>query len=176
MLRSGTAIAVFATLAADDLVLLDQVWQQHGVVALAKMEGAVEELEQSVELSGQKYDAVGHGGSGDASSQVLRLIVAKDELERERARVNAEVNTARSVLYGVEGDGGLAKAKDSVSADVLCAYYLQGMSWPEVAESLSSVIGKSANPKQWCLMRSRRALEFIDVVGIKKLPYIILRR
>ncbi len=154
-------------------------WFEHirsGVVALAKMEGSVEALEQSVELSGQKYDAVGHGGSGDSSSQVLRLIVAKEELERERARINVEIDAALSVLYGDEGNGGLAKAKDSVSADVLCAYYLQGMSWSDVAKSLSSVIGESANPKQWCVMRSRRALEYIDVVGIRKLQHNILCR
>lgn len=137
------------------------------VLALEEMENDVDELRSSVGPSGQKFDAIGRGGAGDSSAHMLRVIEASAELDRERLAVEDAIDHALYVLYGEDGRGGLAAAKGSVNADILCAYYLQGMSWDEVACALSD--GERENPKQWCVMRARRSIDYMERTGIENL-------
>ena len=138
------------------------------VCDLAKKEGRIEELRGQTGPHGQQFSATGHGGvAGDASAPIIRLAQAEDELDREKVSVNAEVEYATEILYGIDGRGGLAYAKSNVDADILCAYYLQGMSWEQVACSLSGKGGRTV--KQWCIMRARRSLDYIERHGIEYL-------
>ena len=134
------------------------------VLDLAEKERHIEELRGQTEPHGQQFGTMGHGGTAsDASAPIIRLAQAEDELDRESIGVNAEVEDATEVLYGADGRGGLAYARGSVDADILCAYYLQGMSWEQVARSLSGKGGR--NVKQWCIMRAQRSLCYIERHG-----------
>ncbi len=140
------------------------------VLGLAAMESRVEVMRREAEPKGQQYGTGHSSGHGDASAKVLRYLQAEEELQAKRVRINRKIDSALHVLYGVDGQGGLAKARDSVSADILCAYYLQGQSWHDVAQELASE--DSTAPVAWCKMRARRALDFIDRWGAETISHI----
>lgn len=134
------------------------------VVELARMERKAELLRARTGPKAQGAGSGGHGAS-DASTPVLRLVQAEGEVERMRARVEPRVERGLAVLYGESGRGGLAKLKGSATADCICGYYLMGYSWREVAEEM--VRPESRDGKHWCMMRAKRAFEYMDDVGLK---------
>lgn len=138
------------------------------VLEVEAMEAHVEELKAKAGPRAQGFESGGRGGTaGDASAPILDVVDADAELDRARAKTNSEIDRALLVLYGRSGHGGLAKARDITDADILCAYYLMGMSWPSVALELSSE--ESVSPKHWCIMRARRALEYLDYADVEEL-------
>lgn len=131
-------------------------------------------LESRLEPHGQALGATGHGGSSD---KMFSLVLARMRLtdlqefecklpDMQRA-LEDRIGQALEVLYGKSGRGGLAKARSSTDADILCCYYLQGMGWAEIAREV--VKPDTEWPRQWCRRRAMRALEFIDRTGIAKL-------
>ena len=138
------------------------------VLALEDRKRDLETMRLQAEGGGGGYEAMGKGGTpSDAGPGVIRLVQASEDIDRDQAGINAEIEQALAVLYGNDGDGGLAKLKTSADADILCAYYLQGMEWEQVANDLSAE--GSASPKHWCVMRARRALDFIERYGVRNL-------
>lgn len=132
-------------------------------------------LQSRIEPHGQSFGATGHGGGG--ADRMFNLVLARmrlsdlQEMERRlpemQAALDRRIEAATDVLYGRSGRGGLARAKSSVDADILCCYYLQGMGWAEIAREV--VKRDTDYPTQWCKQRAARALEFIDRTGLARL-------
>lgn len=138
------------------------------VLEVAKMELRVEELGSRALPHGQRFDRVGHGGSGGGmDSTALAMVAAAQELDHERAVLARETDQALAVLYGRSGRGGLASERTSADADVLCCYYLMGMGWEQTATELCG--DGERNSRQWCIMRAKRACEAIDRIGVARL-------
>lgn len=131
-------------------------------------------LQSKLEPHGQELGATGHGGNADKMFSLVLARMKLTDLQELEARLpdmqralDDRIDDALDVLYGKSGRGGLAKARSSTDADILCCYYLQGMGWSEIA---SDVVKPDTEwPRQWCRRRAVRALEFIDRTGIAKL-------
>ncbi len=142
------------------------------VLALQAAEQRVDLLRSQTLPKGQQFDAIGHGGgsAGDASAALVRYIEASEALKVARTSVNKEIDRALLVLYGESGRGGLSKARDVACADCLCGYYLQGMTWPQVARDL---MGPERAPSDdWCRMKAQRAFMFLDRHGLESISHI----
>lgn len=140
-----------------------------GVVEMQKLEQGIECIETQAGPHGQNVGSIGGGGNRDSMAVVDRMVDSgmREELARLRANYNPEIESALGVLYGNDGNGGLAKAKQSVDADILCCYYLQGMGWTAIAASIARP--KVKRPNGWVRMRAMRALAYIDRVGCRTL-------
>ena len=140
-----------------------------GVVEIQKLEQDIECIETKAGPHGQSVGSIGGGGSHDSMAGIDRIVDTgmKEKLAGLKARYIPEIESALEILYGVDGNGGLAKAKQSVDADILCCYYLQGMEWPAIAAGLARPEVK--RPNGWVRMRAMRALAYIDRVGCKTL-------
>lgn len=117
--------------------------------------------------SGSAAGSIGGTGKTDGMAEVDHVIEYEMELERDQVKHNLELSHATDVLYGRSGRGGLAKARRSVDADILCCHYLQGMTYAEIADEITKP--DSDDPVHWCIMRATRALEYIDKVGMHTL-------
>ena len=158
MLRPLTAQDWFSSIRAD-------------VVELDRLGRKLEELQSQAGIKGQSFDAIGHAsGPKDASARYIAAIQAELDLERHKAMLNLELEEALAVLYGYDDRGGLAKVRCSADADCICGYYLQAMTWRQVAEEL--VKPDSLDGAQWCKRRAYRALETIDRLGFSYLKGI----
>lgn len=135
------------------------------VVELVGMEYELEEIETKLGPHGQRMGSIGGTGDPDKLRPIDSLVDSRlrEKLESKRDRVNRRIEHALHVLYGESGRGGLARARSSLDADILCAYYLQGESWSEIASGVASF--NPARPNGWCRQRAMRALEYIDSVG-----------
>lgn len=138
------------------------------VLELARLEKNVQELKEQSQTTGSQFGSIGHAsGPKDASGPIIKAIEAENELDVKRAKVNARIDRALLVLYGRDGRGGLAKLKGYMVADCICGYYLQGMTWPQVAsafgwpdEGLDSKDGP-----QLCKRRAYRGIEKMELLG-----------
>lgn len=134
------------------------------------MENDLEILQAQTEVRGKTFEPMGRSGvSGGASSAILRVMEASEELDAYKMATNLEIGRALLVLYGRHGNGGLAKLKDSATADAICGYYLMGMSWREVADNLIKPCSKDG--EQWCKRRAYRGLDYIERKGLTYLVY-----
>lgn len=134
------------------------------VLKLADMERDLEDLRAQTGPHGQQLGSIGHGsGGGDVSAPVLRVVQAEAELDVARAKLSQRIEQATLTLYGRDGRGGVARVRGYLSADCLVGYYLQGMSWAEVADEY--IKPDSSDPVAWCKMRTKRALDIIDRYG-----------
>lgn len=108
----------------------------------------------------------GGGGTHDSLSGIDRIVDTRmrERLRVQRALINVRIEAMTEVLYGRSGRGGLAKARSSTDADILCCYYLQGMSWADIAKDVTRAT--VVRPNGWCRTRAMRALEYIDRVGM----------
>lgn len=140
-----------------------------GVAEMRKLEEDIECIETQAGPHGQSVGSIGGGGSHDSMRGVDRMVDAgmKEMLARLQARYNPEIESALEILYGKSCNGGLAKAKQSIDADILCCYYLQAEEWPAIAAALASK--DLARPNGWVRMRAMRALAYIDRVGMATL-------
>ena len=135
------------------------------VVELRELEYQVLEVETKLGPHGQRMGSIGGAGDPDKMRPVDRLMDSglREKLEAQKAKVDRRVEHATRVLYGESGRGGVAGARGYLDADILCAYYLQGEEWPEIASMLASF--NPARPNGWCRQRAMRALEFIERTG-----------
>ena len=141
------------------------------VVELEKLRQRAEELQAQVGVKGQRYGSIGHAsGSSDPSAKQIALMQAWDTFERHKVALDLELDEAAAVLYGYDNRGGLAKVRCSADADCICGYYLQAMTWRQVAEEL--VKPESKDGPQWCKRRAYRSLELIDRLGFTYLKEI----
>jgi len=132
------------------------------VLELAKREQSLEQLRAATQPHGQQLGAIGHAsGVRDATAAIDRVILAADELDRMYAETNAEIERATAVLYGPDDRGGLAKAKGTRYADVLCMRYCQGEEWSTIAERLGFTV-------RWCMELAKAGLRYLDEHGMAK--------
>ena len=143
---------------------------QYRVSHIADMENDLAIMQARSEVKGQSLEpmAVG-GGSGDASSELIGVIQASQDLDAYKAQTNREIGVALLVLYGRDNRGGLAKEKDTATADCINAHYLMGMPWREVAKNFGAPDSKDG--EQWCKRRAYRGMEYIDRKGLVYLVY-----
>ena len=135
------------------------------VIECARMEADLLDLRAKAGPRGQTLEMIAHSsGAADGSGPVIRVADAERELDVRQARCNAMVEDAMDVLYGADGRGGLARLKDSATADCICGHYLMGMKWQEVADEITRP--ESNCPADWCRMRASRGFECIDRVGV----------
>lgn len=137
------------------------------VLSVTELAQQVKALESAAEPHGQRLEGFIGSRSSDAMATVHALILAREKLERTTIELDARLDYGTSILYGASGRGGLAKARSSTDADCICGYYLQGMTWREVADELARPESKDA--PQWCKRRAYRALRYIDKVGVYEL-------
>ena len=135
------------------------------VLEMRKLEQEIEEAETKAGPHGQLSGSIGGGGSHDSLRGIDRLMDSgiREKLDRMRAATNPEIERATDVLYGRCGRGGLARAKGTTDADILCCYYLQGMEWPAIAAGIARP--DVERPNGWCRLRAMRAFEYMDRVG-----------
>lgn len=137
---------------------------------VAELDNQIEEARASAGPHGQWLGSIGgDGGRTDALAGIDRIIDADlvAKRDRMRERLEKQLERATDVLYGKSGRGGLAKARSTTDADILCCHYLQGMGWAQIARDI--VRRDTEHPKQWCRMRAVRACAYIDSVGVDKL-------
>lgn len=139
------------------------------VIEVRDLEREIESIETQSGPHGQNAGSVGGGGSHDSLRGIDHIVDARmrEKLERQKVETEAEIERALEVLYGKSGRGGLAKAKSSTDADILCCHYLQGMEWTGIAGEVSRE--DVARPNGWCRTRAMRALSYIDRVGTEPL-------
>lgn len=139
------------------------------VIEVRDLEREIESIETQSGPHGQSAGSVGGGGSHDSLRGIDHLVDSRmrERLDRQKAETNDEISCALEVLYGKSGRGGLAKAKSSTDADILCCYYLQGMSWADIAKDVTRA--SVVRPNGWCRTRAMRALSYIDRVGTEPL-------
>ena len=138
------------------------------VLELSARERDLQVMRERSVACGAQYGSIGHGaGAGDGSGPILRVMQADADLDSMRARVNAEIRQVLPVLYGHDNRGGLARMKGSAVADCICAYYLQGMTWPEVAAQFGWPDGglDSKDGPQLCKRRAYRGIEKVELLG-----------
>ena len=133
---------------------------------VAVLEGRIEEAVNAATPHRQGTSSGGGGGAGDPYAALDAVIDsdAMGELERARGELAPRVERALDVLYGRSGRGGLAKARTSTDADILCCHYLQGMRWVDIARDITWT--GSRWPDKWCRARAERALDAIDRIGM----------
>ena len=134
------------------------------VVELAEAERDAEKAEAATYPKCQQYEPMGHGGGGSGDAAMIRYAMATSELDAMRRKCEAMLDRASDVLYGEDGNGGLAKRKGMATADCIFGYYLLAMSWRKVADEM--VRPESRSGKDWCRMRAHRAFDYIDRVGM----------
>lgn len=141
------------------------------VLVVKQMEDDVEDLRIKAGPRGQSLEPQAHSsGVHDASGPIIRVVEAEAMLDTYKASTNDLVTKALVILYGTDGNGGLAKAKSSATAECVCGYYLMGKTWQEVADDLASP-GKKGSA-DWCRMRASRAFAFIDRWGPATVSHI----
>lgn len=131
------------------------------VLEIAKREQTLEQLRVATQPHGQQLGSIGHSGNKDSTAAIDRVILAAEDLDRLRAEVNAELERATQVLYGIDNRGGLAKAKGMRYADTICMRYLQGEDWASIAEQLGCTA-------RWCMELSQAGLRYLDEHGMAK--------
>lgn len=140
------------------------------VLECARLEEDVLDMNSKTWPRGQTFEAHGRGsGAKDGSAAILRVVQAEEELERRQTALNATIDEALVVLYGLDGRGGLARLKDSATADCICGYYLMGMKWREVANEIAR--HDSEDARHWCMMRAYRGFECMDRIGMDALGH-----
>ena len=92
------------------------------VVEMRKLEEDILSIETQTGPHGQSVGSIGGGGNHDSMRGIDRLVdtCMREKLERQQKETNPEIERALEVLYGKSGNGGLAKAKCSTDADILC--------------------------------------------------------
>ena len=136
------------------------------VLEVAKMEQRVEELRSSC---GPKAGTFGGSAVYSPSRVTVQDLLVDTEiaLEMRKMSLQADLDRACAVLYGRDGRGGIARLRGSAAADAIHGYYLQGMSWPEVA--LELVRPESTDGAHWCRTAAARALSYVDQFGMEYL-------
>lgn len=112
---------------------------------------------------GLRARACGHGG-GTPQPDSMRATDQRIDYERVcRRKVEEDralVGFAERVLFGDDGDGGLASLlRGKPYADVLHCYYCEAMTW----RATSQTLGMSM---RWCQDAASTALETIDHDGL----------
>ena len=139
---------------------------------LEKVKQDIAFLESRISAHSQGFGATSHG-SGDHDKVLRQALLSarigelKAELPRLERKLERKLEHASRILYGTSGRGGLAKAKCTDDADILCCHYLQGMGWAKIAEQV--VKPDTEWPTQWCMQRAKRAMNYIDRVGVDAL-------
>lgn len=133
--------------------------------SVAEVERARDMLETMLAAEGarvQQYAPTFGGGDGDGMDKINRRIEFEQRLQRRVEEVSAMLDEATAILYGNDGNGGLAKLKGNRYADVLCMAYIQAMPWCEVAEVMRC-------SQSWCRQLTKYAFTCIDAAGFARL-------
>lgn len=132
------------------------------VLELANVELEAEAASVNASGGSQTLGSIGHSVK-DPDARMIYATVASARYDLLAREVAQELERATNILYGADGRGGLAKARTSADADCICGYYLQGLTWQQVADEL--VRPESRDGAQWCKRRAYRALRWMDSSG-----------
>lgn len=135
------------------------------VLELAQARLEAECASESASGGSKRLGSIGHSAK-DPDSRMIYATVASTRYDLLRQEVNAELEKATDLLYGKHGRGGLAKARSTTDADCICGYYLQGLTWQQVANEL--VRPDSKDGAQWCRRRAMRAFKWMDSTGFAR--------
>lgn len=146
-------------------------WLESMRLDVLEVQELADEIEAEYSRSGPHGQGGGcsGGGSHDSMRGIDRIVDERlrEKLARRKARLERRLSEATDVLYGRSGSGGLAKARGSIDADILCRYYLQGYEWADLPKLVDC--GDVSRPNGWCRLRAMRALAYVDRVGIHTL-------
>ena len=92
-----------------------------------------------------------------AGNHLIERVAEGDaKLTNIRLKLRPRLKLASALLYGEHGGGGIAKLRGRLDADLVGAYYIDGMTWADVAKELGPPNSKA--PKTWARLRARNAL------------------
>jgi hypothetical protein len=132
---------------------------------LKRLEGAIAHAKQKLIPRGHgQGDVISHGVH-DPMEAVGEIIDAEKELVFRRAELRPTIRSATEVLYGQDGQGGLAGMKGFVFADVLYLYYIQAHPMTDVCDQIAESLHVS---RQEAYYYRAAGLAAIDQVGIAK--------
>lgn len=133
------------------------------VQALDIEEERYRELEEGSGSKGTNAGSVHGGSSKDAlARKAIKRAEIAVEIDRLRADLEPRLTTALIALYGNDATEGLAERRGTADADCICGYYVMGLgSWAKVASELVQPDG-TAHADDWCRMRAKRALAWMD--------------
>jgi len=120
-------------------------------------------LRAAAEARNQTYDgAHGKGGTSDPTARIVNVIELENRLKRRIDAIEPDIERGLSILYGADGDGGLAKAKGSRYADAVCMAYLQDDGYDDIADVMQCSV-------RWVHELCSKAFRDIDAIGAQSL-------
>lgn len=122
--------------------------------ALDAINQELAEVESGDTLQAVRYDTQG-GCSSDGFGKIAQHLATSSKLEAKAEECKKVLDDALIVLYGSDGRSGIAKAMDSLHADVVCAHYLQLESWRKIAKGLGC-------SHVWAQMVARETFKYLD--------------
>ena len=137
--------------------LFEYVRAQRGTVDALR--GRVERMRAAAGIHAASFDVVTTGGRGDRYATVDALIDgdACGKLERAERDLSAATARARGIIAELSH-------KKPLDADILAAYYVDGMTWASIGAQLCAC--GSSNPADWARMRAMRAFRYIDKMNL----------
>ena len=156
------------TLSGYIFLAVDSIEIRREVVEVARLEGRAEELEGRAGPCGMGTTSVSGGGKAELMTPADHAAQIRQEIDVRNARLTPRLDFACEVLYGRSGRGGLAQARSYTDADIITGYYLQGLTWPQVAKELTQDID-SKWPAQWCRSRAMSSIVAMERIGLLKL-------
>lgn len=122
-------------------------------------------IRASASLRGVRYDSASVSGTSSDHRGDARLAAMIDQQQRLHDRLadnEALLSACADILYGRDGNGGVARAVGSPYADVLFWRYLDGTSW----DAAASMVGVSRASAIRC---AAVALDAIDSYGLGRI-------
>lgn len=128
-----------------------------------KTRDMLDRLMAASEVRNQTYDgAHGKGGTSDPTTRIASAIDLESRLRKRIDALEPDIERGLAILYGADGDGGLAKAKGPRYADAVCMAYLQDDGYDEIADVMQCSV-------RWVHELCSKAFRDIDAIGAQAL-------
>lgn len=128
-----------------------------------KTRDMLERLRLNAEIRNQTYGGLhGVGTVSDPTARIVGAINLEGRLKKRIDAIEPDIEHGLAILYGADGDGGLAKAKGSRYADAVCMAYLQLESYEDIADVMQC-------SRRWVHELCAKAFADIDSIGMQAL-------
>lgn len=107
----------------------------------------------------QRYEPRVSGGTSDPMRATDARIDREGELRKRIEGNYALIDTAHDIIYGPDGEGGVASLLGTATADAMYWRYCAAVTWPEVAKAV-------CYSRAWCHKAVSVAHDTIDSLGI----------